>query len=159
MGGWVVCPEELNGGLEALLFDFEELLLWNVATGDEPIWHPPLIDMDLSGMEYEATNTTLVPPPFWPSNLHVTLPWPSTYTAKGPWNGYSRLPPQPQPPSLSIAHLGGCCHLQPLGLCPPPEQKIHSAWRGQTQLSQIRWPPLHRHSCMQSCQKTSLASS
>ena len=35
-GGWVVCPEGLNGGLEALLFDFEELLLWNMASVDEP---------------------------------------------------------------------------------------------------------------------------
>ena len=36
-GGKVVCPEGLNGGLKALLFDFEELPLWNVATTDEPI--------------------------------------------------------------------------------------------------------------------------
>ena len=35
-GGWVVCPEGLNGGLKPLLFDFKELLLWNVANVDEP---------------------------------------------------------------------------------------------------------------------------
>ena len=33
--GWVVCLEGLHGGLEALLFDFEELPLWNVTTVDE----------------------------------------------------------------------------------------------------------------------------
>ena len=39
----------------------------------------------------------------------------------------------------------------------PPEQKIHSAWRGWTQPSVIQWPPLCRHPHMQSHQKTSLA--
>ena len=34
-GGWVVCLEGLNWSLEALLFDFEDLLLWNAA--DEPV--------------------------------------------------------------------------------------------------------------------------
>ena len=33
--GWVVCPEGLNRGLEALLFDFKELPLWNMASTDE----------------------------------------------------------------------------------------------------------------------------
>ena len=62
--GWVVCPEGLNGALEALLFNFEELPLWNVATADEHTWDPPLIEVDLSGAEPEATNTTPVPPLF-----------------------------------------------------------------------------------------------
>ena len=34
--GQVVCPEGLNGSLKALLFDFKELPLWNVANVDEP---------------------------------------------------------------------------------------------------------------------------
>ena len=34
-GGWVVCPEGLNGGLKVLLFDIKELPLWNATTGDE----------------------------------------------------------------------------------------------------------------------------
>ena len=34
--GWVVCPEGLNGSFEALLFDFKELSLWNVANMGEP---------------------------------------------------------------------------------------------------------------------------
>ena len=33
---WVVCLEGLNGSLKALLLDFEELPLWNVATVNEP---------------------------------------------------------------------------------------------------------------------------
>ena len=81
MWGWVVCPEGLNGGLEALLFNFEELPHWNAATADEPTQYPPLIEVDLSGIEPEATNTTLVPPLFlaikhlcditMPFNLHL----------------------------------------------------------------------------------------
>ena len=42
-GGQVVCPEGLNRGLKALLFDFEELQLWNVANVDEPAQDLPLI--------------------------------------------------------------------------------------------------------------------
>ena len=85
--GWVVCPEGLNGGLKALLFDFKELSLWNVATMDEPTWDPPLIEVDQSGAEPKATNTTPVPPLFLAMgprhgitvtlNLHLqgTLEW------------------------------------------------------------------------------------
>ena len=57
-GGQVVCPEVLNGDLKALLFDFEELLLWNVATANEPTWDPPLIEMDLNSIESEAPPST-----------------------------------------------------------------------------------------------------
>ena len=35
-GGWVVCPEGLNWGLKALLFNFEKLPFWNAAAVDEP---------------------------------------------------------------------------------------------------------------------------
>ena len=41
--GQVVCHEGLNGGLKALLFDFKELPLWNLATMDELAQDPPLI--------------------------------------------------------------------------------------------------------------------
>ena len=34
--GQVVCPEGVNGGLKALLFDFEDLPLRNVTTINEP---------------------------------------------------------------------------------------------------------------------------
>ena len=46
-GGQVVCPEELNGGIKALLLDSEELPLWNATTTDEPAWDLPLIEVDL----------------------------------------------------------------------------------------------------------------
>ena len=47
----------------------------------------------------------------------MTLPWPSTYIiSMGPWNGYSRLPLQPQPLSPSIVCLGESHHQQPWGL-------------------------------------------
>ena len=71
--GWVVCPEGLNGGLKALLFNFKDLPLWNVATMDEPTWDPPLIEVDLSRVEPEATNTTLSTTPLsghWTSTWH-----------------------------------------------------------------------------------------
>ena len=42
----MVCPEGLNGELEALQFDFWELPLWNVAIMDELIQDPPLIEVD-----------------------------------------------------------------------------------------------------------------
>ena len=58
-GGWVVCSEGLNGGLEALLFEFEELPLWNVATMDEPTWDPALIEVDLNSVELEAPPSTI----------------------------------------------------------------------------------------------------
>ena len=157
-GGQVDCPEGLNEGLKALLFNFEDLLLWNAATTDEPAKDLPLIEVDLSGTEPEATNTTLAPP------LFLTIKPPCDITVafnlhlQGPWNSCSRLPLQPQPPSHSIACLEGSNHLQPWGLHPPPEQKIHSAWRGWTQPSLIQWPPLHRCPHEQSHQKTSLAS-
>ena len=67
--------------------------------------------------------------------------------------------PTTSAPSLSTVCTEGGCHLQPWGLSPPPEQKIHSAWRGWTWPSQIWWPPLHRYSHMWSSQKASLASS
>ena len=82
-GVQVVCLEGLYGGLEALLFDFKELPLWNAAGLDEPTRDPSFIEVDLSITEPEATNTTPIPPPFQPLNLHMTSPQPSTYTSRG----------------------------------------------------------------------------
>ena len=64
----------------------------------------------------------------------MTLLGTSAHTFKGLWNGCSRLPQQSKPTSPNIACLKGNNHLYPLGICPPPEQKTHSAWRGWT------WP-------------------
>ena len=51
----------LNRGLKALLFNFKELPLWNVATADEPTQDLLQIEVELNGTEPEATNLTLVP--------------------------------------------------------------------------------------------------
>ena len=62
-GGCMVCPEGLNGGIKALLFDSQELLLWNVATVDEPTQDPLLMEVDLNGTESEASPSTRVEDP------------------------------------------------------------------------------------------------
>ena len=62
-GGQVVCPEGLNGSLKAMLFNFEELPLWNVATVNEPTQDPPLIEVDLNSMEPEAPFSTGIEDP------------------------------------------------------------------------------------------------
>ena len=73
MGARCFCPEGLNGGLKALLFDFEELLLWNAATADEPTQDLPLIEVDLNSMELEVPPSTRAEDPLslkgmdWPS--------------------------------------------------------------------------------------------
>ena len=56
-------PEGLNGSLEALLFDFKELPLWNAANADEPIQDPPMIDVDLSDIEPKVPPSTRVEDP------------------------------------------------------------------------------------------------
>ena len=104
-----------------------------------------MIEVVLSDMEPETASPTQMAIPFWQLHLCVTLPWFSTYTSRGPWNGCSGHLPQPQPLHLSIACLEGSCQLTPWVLCLPPEQKIYLAWRGWTQLSLILWLPLHRH--------------
>ena len=126
--GWVVCPEGLNRGLEVLLFDFKDLLLWNAASVDEPTWDLSLTEVDLSSTEPEATNTMPVPPPSpaigplhdiaMAFNLHlqralVWLQWTSPATST-PISQHS-MPGR----KLSSAALG---------LHPPPEQKIHLPW-------------------------------
>ena len=39
-GKWVVCPGGLNAGLNALVFNFKELPLWNTATVGEAARDP-----------------------------------------------------------------------------------------------------------------------
>ena len=57
----MVYPEGLNGELEVMQFTFEELLLWNVASTDEPAWDPPLIELDLSVQSDSMTTTIQAP--------------------------------------------------------------------------------------------------
>ena len=77
-GGWMVCPDGLNGGLEPLLFNFKELLLWNVANVGESSRDRSRMDVDIGNAVHVASppsewNTHLVRVPGeWWSNYH----WP-----------------------------------------------------------------------------------
>ena len=44
---WVVCPEGLNVGIEALVFNFEDQPLWNMATVGEAGQDSSMIEVDL----------------------------------------------------------------------------------------------------------------
>ena len=144
-GDCVVFPEGLNGELEALQFPCQDLPLGNATTTDGPTQNPPLIGMVLGSMEPKTANTTLVPPSFQaiepPHDITTVL----NQHLQGPWNSFSRLLLQPHPLPLSIACLEGSHHLQLWVLHPPPEQKIHSAWRGWTWWALIQLPRLDRH--------------
>ena len=63
-GKWLVCPGGLNAGLNALVFNFKEMPLWNVATTGEATRDPSMIEVDLCGMKPKAISTTSVPPLF-----------------------------------------------------------------------------------------------
>ena len=154
-GGQVVCPEGLNGGLKALLFDFEELLLWNATTTDETTCNPSLIEEDLSSMEPEVTNTTPALPLFpaieppcdiataFKLHLQVAFEWLQWTSPATSDPILQHSIPGRKPPSVAW------------GFCPPPDQKIHSAWRGWTVPDPVA--TFYRCPYMQSCQKMSLA--
>ena len=55
----VVCPEGLNGKLEALQFTFPELHLWDAATPSEPFQELQLLEMDLSSVQPESMATAI----------------------------------------------------------------------------------------------------
>ena len=55
-----VCPARLD----ALVFNFEELPLWNPGTMGEATRDPSMIEVDLCSMKPKAISTTLVPPLF-----------------------------------------------------------------------------------------------
>ena len=62
---WVVCPVGLNAGLDALVFEFMELLLWDMATMGEATQNPTMIEVDLCCMPPEAMSNI-------PSPSHVS---------------------------------------------------------------------------------------
>ena len=68
--GRVVCPEGLNGELEALHFTFPELLLWDMATPREPFWEMQLLEVDLVHMQPEGMTTTIQAPTTTPVLTH-----------------------------------------------------------------------------------------
>ena len=101
----MVCPEGLNGELEALQFTSQEMPLWDAATSGKPTHEPELIEVEFSTVQPESVTTaihvptvTLVLALLWPIllSLPVTLPQPLTYSSREHWNGYGWLPPQPQ---------------------------------------------------------------
>ena len=63
-GKQMVCSGGLNAGLNALVFNLEELPLWNVATTVEASRHPSMIEVDLCDTKSKAVSITPVPPLF-----------------------------------------------------------------------------------------------
>ena len=57
-------PRRTECRANALVFDFEELSLWNAATMGEAARDPSMIEVDLDSMKPKAISTTLVPPLF-----------------------------------------------------------------------------------------------
>ena len=108
----VVCPEGLNSELEALQFTFPELPLWDMAAPGEHFREPQLLEVDLGSVQPEGMTTaiqapTTIPVLIQPSGWYYwASPWHchghQLASARGPWNGCSGLPPQPQPLSPSV---------------------------------------------------------
>ena len=71
-GGWVVCPDGLNGSLKPLLFDFKELPLWSLANVDESAWDPPMTEVDLGNAVPKVSPSTRAEDPHG-LNLRGTL--------------------------------------------------------------------------------------
>ena len=82
-GKWVVCPGGLNAGLDAFVFNFEELPLWNVVTAGEAARDPSMIEVELCGMKPKAISTTQYHPSSPPLNPSLILPKPSTSIFRG----------------------------------------------------------------------------
>ena len=80
---WVVCPGGLNAGLDALVFYFEELPLWNVATAGKATRDPSMIEVDLCHMKPKAVSTTPVPPLFSTIEPQAYTTKPSTSIFRG----------------------------------------------------------------------------
>ena len=71
-GGWVVCPDRLNGGLELLMFNHKELYLWNVVDVGESSQDPSRMGVDLGNMVHVASSSTIAEDSLGP-NFRVTL--------------------------------------------------------------------------------------
>ena len=60
--GRVVCPEGLNGELEALQFTLPELPLWDAAAPREPFPELQLLEVDLSCVQPEGVTSSIQAP-------------------------------------------------------------------------------------------------
>ena len=66
-----MCPEGLNGQMEASEFTFKELPLWNATAASKPACKPQLMVVDLSGVQPRDVtaapqtphSTPVLPPP------------------------------------------------------------------------------------------------
>ena len=132
----VICPEGLNGKLEALQFTFEKLPLWDAATPSKPACEPQLIEVDLGSEQPESattvpqtSTTTLVLPLLWWIlwSLLVTSPQASTWSFRGPWHSCSRLPLEPQP-CLSVQHAEERATVGGTGDSAPNRRNRRSPW-------------------------------
>ena len=63
----VVCPEGLNGQMEASQFTFKELPLWDAATPSKPACKLQLMVVDLGGMQPEGITATIQTPQLYTS--------------------------------------------------------------------------------------------
>ena len=120
----VVCPEGLNGQMEASQFTFNKELppLGCCCIPSKPACKPQLMVGDLGSMHPEGVTATIQTPhstPVLPSppadallNLLVTPLQQSTCSLWVPWSDCSRLPPSSQLPSPGTACHGNSHHLQ-----------------------------------------------
>ena len=140
----VVCPEGLNGELEALQFSFPKVPLWNEATPSEPP-KPQLIEVDLGSMQPEskttstqAPTTTLGLPPS-PADTIVapmTLPWPSTCNSRGLGMAATDFP-HSLCPCLSVQHAQERAVIGGLGGSALNWRKRISTWARGDRLSHL----------------------
>ena len=127
MWGMSGSPQGLNGGLKALLFDFEELLLWNVATMDEPAWDPPVIGVDLSSAEPEALPSTRAEDPLGLKGTDSAIPDPmATSSQVSP----HAVMPENIPSILQVSHFSSLPNVPNL-----------QRWPASLPLHSLRLPP------------------
>ena len=140
-GEQVVCPGGLNVGLDAIVFDFTELPLGDVATTGGATQNPTMIEVDLCSMPPEAISTTPAPSHVstgatWPTvteilNLHMQEG--GTWCAPGSIASFQPLWPQKCHPQTSSKILEGT------QLCWWPCSQ-NPPWRGQPQWGWLETP-------------------
>ena len=110
--GQVVCLQGMDGSLDPLLFDLNELLLWSTANMDEPTQDLPVIGMDL------RNDVPEVPPPP-EQKIH------SAWISGEHWSSYSGLP-LPPPLSLAVHHFQDTTAISAPGSSSPTREMENS---------------------------------
>ena len=115
----VVCPEGLNGELEALQFTCWELPLWDTATPSKPIHKPQLIEVDHGSVQPESITTAVQAPttiPVLPLSPVDTIDPPHDIAMAinlqfmGALEQLQQASQQPQPLSPRAVCQGKSCH-------------------------------------------------